>query len=127
VSEASSTVSDAGLSTRLLRAGETLVRAHADRAKQEASADVSRIVSGVVTLALALLLGAIGLAVLELAALFALRELGGWRWLHAALAVAAANLLVGATLTLVGRARLKRPILAETRKTLHEAIGVLLG
>lgn len=118
---------EAGLSTRLLRAGETLVRAHADRAKQEASADLSRISSGILMLVLAVVLGVIGLGVLELAALFALRELGGWSWLHAALVVAAANLLIGSTLALVGRARLKRPILAETRKTLHEAIGVLLG
>ncbi len=118
---------DAGLSTRLLRAGETLVRAHADRAKQEASADLSRITAGIVTLALALVLGVIGLGALELAALFALRELGGASWLHAALIVAAANLALGLALAWVGRARLKKPVLAETRKTLHEAIGVLLG
>jgi hypothetical protein len=118
---------EAGLSTRLLRAGETLVRAHADRAKQEASADLSRVLSGLVTLVLACALGLAALGALELAALFALRELGGWRWLHAALAVAAANSVVGATLGLMGRARLKKPVLAETRKTLHEAIGVLLG
>jgi hypothetical protein len=118
---------EAGLSLRLLRAGETLVRAHADRAKREASADLSRIVSGIVTLALALVFGLVALAALELALLFALREFGALSWLHAALAVAGTNLAVGAALTLIGRARLKKPVLAETRKTLHEAIEVLRG
>lgn len=116
-----------GLTMRLLKAGETLLHAHAEHAKEEARRDLGRIVSGVVLVATAALVVALALLALQVLAVLALREHAGLAWLHAVGVLAVADLVLALLLGLVGRARLRRPVLRETRKTLKQAIVVLRG
>ena len=99
----------------MMRAVGTMLGVHIQYAQQEARGDVSR----VVVAALLLLVGAalVGLALLfgqaAVVALIARRtSLGLWR---AIAVVAATDAVVGMMLVILGRNRLRKPILKETR------------
>ena len=123
----SATSEESGLSLRLLRALETLARAHAEHAKKEAERDLSRIISGAILLAIALLLAGAAFVGLQLGAVFALHEFARLAWTYAALIVAGANTSIALIVFLLGRARVSRPVMTETRRTLKQAMVVLRG
>ncbi len=116
-----------GLSTRLLKAGETLLHAHAEHAKEEARRDMSRIISGVVLVLAAVLVVSFALLAVQVVAVLALHEFARLPWFHAVLALIGIDVVLAGLLALVGRSRLKRPVLSETRKTLKQAYVVLRG
>ncbi|MFO0550024.1 MAG: phage holin family protein [Polyangiaceae bacterium] len=116
-----------GMVDRLVRALELLASAHAARAKAEANADFKRIITGVVLWVVALIIAAPIILLLDAAASMALTAKLGWPLPLSLLAVVAANTVIAVILFYAGRAKLRAPILPETRETLKRAAVVLRG
>lgn len=116
-----------GTLTRLVRAVELLLSAHASRAREEASKDLSRMLSGALLLLAALFFLALVVPLADVAASLLVHDRYGWS-LPASLGwVASANVLVALLLAFVARGRLSTPVLVETRATLKRAAIVLRG
>lgn len=116
-----------GALMRGVRAVEVLASAHASRAKEEARRDLGRIGSGVGLFALAALLAIPAVVLLHVALVIVLHERSGLPWATAAAAVAGGDVAIGALAILLGRARLRTPVMVETRATLKRAVAVLKG
>ncbi|MBL9026154.1 MAG: phage holin family protein [Myxococcales bacterium] len=116
-----------GAIERLVRALEVLLSAHASRARDEASRDISRIGAGAVLLVLALALVAPALLLLDLAAVLVIQEHLRWGWAASCVAVAALDVVVAGLALTAARARLAAPVLVETRSTLKRAALVIRG
>lgn len=118
---------DAGTVTRMARAIELVASAHAARAKEEAGKDLSRIISGIVLLGLALFF--VVPVVILLDAAGALYLTGHWQLTLPAslLTVAGVNVAIACVVALVARSRLAPPVMVETRATLKRAAIVLRG
>lgn len=118
---------DAGVTSRLLRAGEVLASAHAKRAKEEAARDAGRIGGALGLLAAAALLLVPACLLAHFALVVWLRDRFALALAPAAGAVAAGDVLCALLLALVARAKLAPPVLAETRATLKRAAEVWRG
>lgn len=116
-----------GAIERLVRALEVLLSAHASRARDEASRDISRIGAGAVLLVLALALVAPALLLLDLAAVLVIEEHLRWGWAASCVAVAALDVALAGLALAAARARLGAPVLVETRSTLKRAALVIRG
>lgn len=116
-----------GAIERLVRALEVLLSAHASRARDEASRDISRIGAGAVLLVLALALVAPALLLLDLAAVLVIQEHLRWGWAASCVAVAALDVVLAGLALTAARARLAAPVLVETRSTLKRAALVIRG
>ncbi len=117
----------AGASGRLLRAAEVLVSAHASRAKDEASRDVSRIGTGALLIVIALAFVFPALLLVNVAAVFLVEARFGWGWPASATVVAAGDLVIALLALQVARAKLAAPVLVETRATLKRVASVVRG
>ncbi len=118
---------DAGMATRMLGAVELIASAHASRARDEASRDLSRIVSGAALLALAFVLFLPALFLANVAAVLAVEARWAPGLASSAGIVAAADVAIALLVALAGRARLAAPVMQETRATLKRAVAVLRG
>jgi hypothetical protein len=116
-----------GAIERLVRALEVLLSAHASRARDEASRDISRIGAGAVLLVLALALVAPALLLLDLAAVLVVQEHLRWGWAESCLVVAVLDVVLAGLALMAARARLAAPVLVETRSTLKRAALVIRG
>jgi hypothetical protein len=114
-----------GLLAGLLRSLGVLLQAHLQYAKREASTDVGRLLGAIVLLLVAGLLLALSAVLGELAAVYAVAHLLQGDWLGALLVVGAANLLLASLLLLWARAKLRRPLLKETRVLLRRTVTSL--
>jgi len=114
-----------GLLAGLLRSLGVLLQAHLQYAKREASTDVGRLLGAIVLLLGAGLLLALSAVLGELAAVYAVAHLLQGDWLGALLVVGAANLLLASLLLLWARAKLRRPLLKETRVLLRRTVTSL--
>ncbi len=111
-----------GTLTGLARALAAVLGVHVQYAQREAKTDIGRIVGGIVILVVAgvfvvfaILFGHLALAY-YLAAATALNMMG------AVGAVAAGDLALATMLLLLARARLKKPVLAQTRSLLKQTV-----
>jgi hypothetical protein len=118
---------DGGPSARLLRAAELLVSAHASRARDEASRDLSRIGSGAVLLVAAIALAAPALLLLDLALVLVVEQKMRWGFPASCAFVAVVDLVLAVGAAFAARSRLMAPVLVETRSTLKRAAVVLRG
>ncbi len=118
---------DTGMLTRGYRAFELLVSVHAKVARNEASRDLRRIVSGLVLAAVALSLAGFALILGHAAAVLVVQRRLQWDLAPSIGAVAGADVAVALVLLLVARARLSTPVLTETRAMVKKAAGVLRG
>lgn len=118
---------DEGTLSRAFAAVELLASAHASRAKDEAGRDLSRIGTGAVLLVIGALFLMFTLLLADVLAVLVLVERAHLATYMAVLAVAGANLVLGLSCLLIGRARLKAPVLVETRATLKRAAIVMRG
>jgi hypothetical protein len=116
-----------GVLERALGAGEVLVSAHAAVASREAKDDLARVVSGVVLLAIAALLFSTSLVLLQVLAVFEVHARAHLGWGGAILAVSVGDAVTALLLVAAARARLRRPILVETRATLTRLVAALRG
>jgi hypothetical protein len=117
----------AGTSSRLLRAAEVLVSAHASRAKDEAARDASRIGTGAVLIVIALGFVFPALFLLNVAVVFLVEARFAWGFPASATAVAAGDLIVALVVLQLARAKLAAPVLVETRATLKRVASVVRG
>ncbi len=118
---------DEGTLSRAFAAVELLASAHASRAKDEAGRDLSRVGSGAVLLAVGALLLMFTLLLADVLLVLLLIERAQLAPYMAVLAVAGVNLALALVCLLLGRARLKKPVMVETRATLKRAAIVMRG
>lgn len=119
--------SDSGALARLYGAVELIASAHASRAKEEASRDLSRLAAGAVLIALAVALVMPALFLASLAAVLVLEQSSGLGFPTSAAVVACADIVLALAIAVAGRARLAAPVMQETRATLKRAATVLRG
>jgi uncharacterized membrane protein YqjE len=115
-----------GKLVRVTKAVGSLMQVHVEVAKREAAQDRARITGGVVllTLALAVLVGFILLG--HVAAQFALMDLG-FRGSVAALMLMGFDLVAILVCVLMGRSRLSKRVLPQTRELLHNTWDTVMG
>ena len=118
---------DEGTLSRAFAAVELLASAHASRAKDEAGRDLSRVGSGAVLLAVGALLLMFTLLLADVLLVLLLIERAQLAPYMAVLAVAGVNLALALVCLLLGRARLKKPVMVETRATLKRAAIMMRG
>jgi hypothetical protein len=112
-----------GLANGLLRSLGVLLEAHLQHAQKEASTDAGRVLSAIMLLCCSVLLLALAVVLGELAAVYAVAHLLRGDWLGALLIVAGANLLLALLLALWARAKLRQPLLKETRVLLRRTVS----
>lgn len=114
-----------GVLTRLLRIGRTLAGAHIEVAQAEAARDAARMMEGVLLLAFGLLcLFAAGLMANAAGAL-ALVRYSSLGWPVAVTVVAVIDVVLALSLFSLGRRRLKRPMMKETRGLMRRTVTAL--
>jgi hypothetical protein len=112
---------ETGIAAGLLRALGTMLGLHIQFAQREVANDLGRLLTGVVLLAIGGVLAVFGLLWAELALVdYLTTHLGH---LRAVLAVAGGDLLIGLMLLMRGRARLRKPILKETRALVRRTVA----
>ena len=98
---------------------------HLEHAQREASSDLGRLTGGLVLVVAGALFAACALVVAHGAAVWALREYTVLGWLYSLLAVAGGDLLLALLLLLGGRAKLRKPILKDTRQLIRRTVKSL--
>jgi uncharacterized membrane protein YqjE len=100
---------------------------HVRIALQEVNREKRRLISGALLLSGGLALMLLALIGAELALLLGLHQLQGLSWIHAALALAALNLVLAGIFLRVGGHLLKGPYLPETTAGLSKTTRAILG
>ena len=100
---------------------------HVRIALQEADRERRRLISGSLLLSGGLVLLLLSLIAAELALLLWLHQDLGWRWIHAALALASLNLVVAGVFLRLGGQLTKGPYLPQTTAGLSKTTKALLG
>jgi uncharacterized membrane protein YqjE len=100
---------------------------HVRIALQEVNREKRRLISGALLISGGLALMLLALIGAELALLLGLHQLQGLSWIHAALAVAAVNLVLAGLFLRVGGHLLKGPYLPETTAGLTKTTRAILG
>lgn len=118
---------DTGLLMRGYRAVELILTLHAKAAKREAEGDLRRVLGGAVLVAVALLLVMFALTLGHAAAVIAIERRFQWGYPASIGAVAGADVLLAWILFATARARLRPPVLSETRAMMKKAASVLRG
>jgi uncharacterized membrane protein YqjE len=100
---------------------------HVRIALQEVNREKRRLISGALLVSGGLALMLLALIGAELALLLGLHQLQGLSWIHAALAVAALNLVLAGLFLRVGGHLLKGPYLPETTAGFTKTTRAILG
>jgi hypothetical protein len=116
---------DAGLLSRVLRAFGILFGVHLQFAQREAKSDLGRILSGFVCVAVAVLLLLCAAGLGHGAAVVWVHDTKHLPWGSSIGVVAGGDALLAVFLLLIGRARLRRPILKETRGLVRRTVSAL--
>ena len=128
--EASAAAAEAGSSGgtlfRMLRALGTMLGVHIQYAQREARGDLGRVLGAVLVLILGLLMVFIALLFGHVALVVLLRQQTSLDLLRALGVVAGGDLLVGVALLMTARARLRKPILKETRSLVRQTAKSLV-
>lgn len=119
--------SETGMLMRAYRAVELLLTLHAKAARREASDDLRRVISGALLMLVALILVSFALTLGHAAAVLAVERRFQWGYPASIGVVAGADVVVAWLLFLVARARLKPPVMSETRAMVKKAAAVLRG
>jgi hypothetical protein len=117
--------SDRGLVARVLKALAVLFDVHLEIAQREAKSDLSRMVTGTVLLVFAIVMLGFAFAMLHVAAVIWVHDARALPWMHAVLAVAGGDAVLALFCYVVGRARMKKPILKETRGLVRKTVSAL--
>ena len=125
MTEEESTKSDRGLVARVLKALSVLFDVHLEIAQREAKNDLSRMLTGLVLLVMSGVLFGFAVAMLHLGAVIWVHHARALSWMHSVLAVAGADALLALICYAVGRGRMKRPILKETRGLVRKTVSAL--
>jgi hypothetical protein len=125
VTEEESKSNDRGLVARVLKALAVLFDVHLEIAQREAKSDLSRMITGIVMLVMAGVLFGFAFAMLHLGAVIWVHESRALSWMHSVLAVAGGDAVLALFCYVVGRARMKKPILKETRGLVRKTVSAL--
>lgn len=113
-----------GYFRRLLRLMTVLVDTHLDVAVKEANYESRRLISGFVMLGIGVaLLTVVGVLAQVMGILWAYDL--GLSWLEAVGAMAGINLVLGVLLLVVGRLRLRGPVMTQTQARLARSVALL--
>lgn len=116
-----------GLAAGLVRATGAVLGFHVRIAQREARGDLSRMVTGAVLVALACLALALAVVGAHVAGVIALATLTTLTWLRAVALVTCLDVLLVILCATLARARLRRPILRETRSMLRDTLASFAG
>ncbi|MCC6521924.1 MAG: phage holin family protein [Polyangiaceae bacterium] len=114
-----------GLGAGLVRALGTMLGLHLQYAQREAVNDLGRILGGALLILVGVVLALVAVLFGHLALSDYLATALPCTPMQAFLLVAAGDLVLGLPLILVGRARVKKPILAETRALVRRTVTSL--
>jgi hypothetical protein len=114
-----------GVITRLFRVVRALLGAHLESAQRELQRDAARVGLGVALLAVALVLGGVTFLFVDAGAVLLLHDLAGLEWWLAFVLVGGVNAACTLVLALAGRAKLRGPVLVETRAMTKSTVAVL--
>ncbi len=114
--------SSGGTLSAVLKALGAMLGVHIQYAQREAADDFGRVVGAVALFVVAALVMLVALLVAHAGAVFYAREALGISLARAALYVAGGDLALVALFVLAGRARLKRPILEQTRTLVRRTV-----
>jgi hypothetical protein len=103
---------------RIVRVVQALIKSHAHLAREELGRDANRLLAGLCFLAVAAFFAGVVVLLLEVALVSVLRELSGASLFRCLVAAAGINSVVAVGAALLGRARLRAPVLRETRAML---------
>jgi hypothetical protein len=117
--------SDRSLVARVLKALSVLFDVHLEIAQREAKNDLSRMLSGIVLLVMAGVLFGFAVAMLHLGAVIWVHKARALSWMHSVLAVAGADAVLALLCYAIGRGRMKKPILKETRGLVRKTVSAL--
>jgi hypothetical protein len=118
---------ETGILMRVYRTVELLLTLHAKAARREASDDLRRVMSGALLMLVAFVLVLFALTLGHAAAVLAVERRFQWGYPASIGAVAGADLVLGWILFAVARARLRPPVLSETRALVKKTAAVLRG
>jgi len=125
VADADETKKDKSLVARIFKALAVLFDVHLELAQREAKSDLSRMLTGIVLLTMAAVLFVFAVALLHFGAVIWVHQARALPWMHSVLAVAGADGVIALLCFVVGRARMKRPILKETRGLVRKTVSAL--
>jgi hypothetical protein len=109
---------------RVLRLGTVLIDTHLDMAVQEASYESRRLIGGVVMVGIGIGLITSAAVLAQVAGILFAQSLG-LNLLQAVGAVAAGNLGLGLFLVVIGRLRLRGPVMTQTQARLSRSLALL--
>lgn len=112
---------------RLGRVGKALAAVHLELARRELARDTDRAVGGAIALAVGLSALAMAALLSQCAAVAALVHLAEVSWLLALGVVALVDLTIGAALVVIGKGRLRGPLLPQTRDLVKQTVGAFTG
>ncbi len=118
---------ESSFSARVFKAIGILFDVHLQFAQREAKSDLARVMSGVVLLVVGLVFVGFALAVGHVGVVMWLNARRGLPLDSAVLAVLAGDLALATLALLIGRARLRRPFLKETRGLVRKTVSALTG
>jgi len=114
--------SEGGTVRGVLRAVGALLGVHIQYARREAATDIGRMVAGIVLLVLAVIIALFALALGHGALVIYLKDATRLTLWGAVLSVAGGDMLLALALLLLGRSRLKRPIMVQTRTLVKKTV-----
>lgn len=114
-----------GLGAGLVRLIASLLGLHLQHAQREAAHDLERLVGGFLVLLVGLALGLFALLFAHVALIEHLASALHYGRVPALLLVAAGDLVLSVPLYVVGRLRLRKPILTETRELVRQTVASL--
>lgn len=113
---------DGGTFGGVLRALGTLLGVHIQYARREAATDIGRMIGGIVLIVMGVVIALFALALGHAALVIYLKNATRLNLWGAVLSVAGGDLLVSLLLVVVGRARLKRPLMLQTRTLVRKTV-----
>lgn len=117
--------SDDSLATRVVKALSILFGVHLQFARREASRDFGRVAAGLALIGFGLLMLFFALAFLHLASVWWVHQARKLPWVTSILVVCGADAVIALFCFVVGRARVKKPFLEETRGLVKKTVSAL--
>jgi hypothetical protein len=115
------------LLSRIFQVAQALFAVHLDTAKKEISRDATRIFTSVVIFLLAFVFLTVTFLLVDVGAVLVLHDVARLEWWSALLVVIGVNAALATVFAVIGRARMKKPVLVETRALAKKTSTILRG
>jgi len=111
--------------SRIFHVALALFEVHVDTAKKELSRDAARVFTSIVIFLLAFVFLTVTFLLVDVGAVLLLHDVARLEWWSALLTVIGVNAVLAMAFALVGRARMRQPILVETRALAKKTSNIL--